>query len=117
MGRDGRSRAAILAVLVGGRPVSCRELVVETGLSRNRVYAALDRCWRRGLVLRTRAPPSIVESREVGGKGGYRPSYTAKMDENGFIRYIVRTLIDSMMRDFPKETWEVLEVFRARFVY
>ena len=51
----------------------------------------------------------VLESREVGGKGGYRPLYTAKIDENGFVRYIVRTIIDSLMRDFPKETVEVLK--------
>jgi hypothetical protein len=69
MGRDGRSRAAILAVLVGGRPVSCRELIEETGFSRSRVYATLDRCWRRGLVLRTVAPIYYPE-RVVKGRGG-----------------------------------------------
>ena len=51
----------------------------------------------------------VLESRKVGGKGGYRPSYKAKMDENGFVKYIVRTIINSLIRDFPQETREVLK--------
>jgi len=51
----------------------------------------------------------ILESREVSGKGGYYPIYTAKMDEKEFQRHIARTIIDSLMRDFPKETKEVLK--------
>jgi hypothetical protein len=50
----------------------------------------------------------VLESREVG-KGGYRPRYTSKMDEKEFIRYIVRTIIESLMRDFPRETLEALK--------
>lgn len=33
------------------------------------------------------------------------------MDEKGFKRHIARTIIDSVMRDFPEETKEVLEEF------
>jgi len=51
----------------------------------------------------------VLESREVGGKGGYRPVYRAKMDENGFVGYVIRTIIDSLMRDFPQKTTEVLK--------
>ena len=51
----------------------------------------------------------VLESRVVGGKGGYRPLYTANMDEKGFIRYIARTIIDSLMRDFSQETMEALK--------
>ena len=69
MCRLGRSRAAILAALACGDPLSCREIMAETELSRNQTYNALHRCWRRGLVLRTRAP---IHSRErvFKGRGG-----------------------------------------------
>lgn len=50
----------------------------------------------------------VLESRDVSGKGGYRPKYTAKMDEKEFTKYIIRTIIDSLMRDFPMETRDVL---------
>ena len=69
MGRLGRSRATILAALVNGSPKSCREIMKETGLSRNQVYCALDRCWRRRLVLRT-SRPIHAQERVFKGRGG-----------------------------------------------
>jgi hypothetical protein len=51
----------------------------------------------------------VLESREVSGKGGYRPVYKAKMDENGFVGYVVRIIIDSLMQDFPQITTKVLK--------
>jgi len=52
MGRND-SRRAVLSPLMGGEALSCREIMSEAGLSTNVVYKAVDRCWRRGLVLRT----------------------------------------------------------------
>ena len=51
----------------------------------------------------------VLESRDVSGKGGYHPVYTAKMDENEFQRHIARTIVDSLMRDFPQITNELLK--------
>jgi hypothetical protein len=34
------------------------------------------------------------------------------MDEAGYCRYLLRTVIESMMRDFPGEIREVLEEYR-----
>ena len=53
----------------------------------------------------------VLESREVSGKGGYYPVYTAKMDENEFQRHIAKTIVDSLMRDFPQETRKILKEF------
>ena len=44
----------------------------------------------------------------VSGKGGYRRSYSGKMDERGFKVYIAETVIRSLLRDFPEETREVI---------
>ena len=55
----------------------------------------------------------ILESREVTGKGGHYPKYTAKMDEKEFQRRIARTIIESLMRDFPWITTEVLKEFTS----
>ena len=49
--------------------MSCRESTEGTGLSRNRVYPALYRCWRRGLVLRTRRP-ILSHEKVFKGRGG-----------------------------------------------
>ena len=63
--------------------------------------------------LKTMDELGILESREVSGKGGYYPIYTTKMDENEFQRHIARTIVDSLMRDFPKITREVLKEFTS----
>ena len=56
----------------------------------------------------------ILESREVSGKGGRYPIYTAKMDEKEFQRQVARTIIDSLMRDFPQITVKVLKDIISR---
>jgi len=33
------------------------------------------------------------------------------MDEMGYVKYILGTMVESMMRDFPEATREVLEAF------
>ncbi len=49
---------------------------------------------------------------EVSGKGGFRRIYRAAMDEGTFKRAIAKTVIDSLLRDFPKETMEaILETY------
>ena len=55
----------------------------------------------------------ILESREVSGKGGYHPVYTAKMDEKEFQRHIAKTIVDSLTRDFLQITTEVLRELRV----
>jgi hypothetical protein len=58
-----------MGVLAGGEPMSCREIIRATGLSRSQVYNALYRCWRRGLVLRT-ARSLLSHERVFKGRGG-----------------------------------------------
>ena len=43
------------------------------------------------------------------GKGGRFRIYTTKMNESEYRKYMLRTIINSMMRDFPEETIEVLQ--------
>ena len=50
---------------------------------------------------------AVLESRKVRGKGGYHPSFTAKIDKKEF--HFARIFIDSLMRDFPQITTEVLK--------
>jgi len=63
------SRGGVLGALFEASPLSCREIIERTGLSRSQVYNALYRCWRSGLVLRTR--DTIYERERVfrGRKG------------------------------------------------
>lgn len=68
MGRTA-TRDPILKTLMGCDPISCREIVSETGISSNRVYKSIDRCWRAGLVLRTEKPIHVQE-RVFRGRNG-----------------------------------------------
>jgi len=43
------------------------------------------------------------------GKGGHFNLYYAKLDERGFERHVIRVLLESLMRDFPEVTEEVLK--------
>ncbi len=49
--------------------------------------------------------------RDATGKGGHHRIYITKLDENGYKKYIVRTLLESVTKDYPKETKEVLKAF------
>ena len=49
------------------------------------------------------------------GKGGHRRIYYTNLDEKEYKKYILRTVIKSMMEDFPEETLEVLnEIFSSK---
>ena len=43
------------------------------------------------------------------GKGGHRWVYSPAMDEAGFKQYIAKTILESLLRDFPEETAEAVE--------
>jgi len=52
--RPSVSRDGVLRVLFEHSPLSCREIVKRSGLSRSQVDNVLYRCWREGYVLRSR---------------------------------------------------------------
>ena len=41
---------------------------------------------------------------EETGKGGYHRVYKPELDETGYRKYLAKTVISSLMRDFPEET-------------
>ena len=43
------------------------------------------------------------------GKGGHFNLYYAKLDERGFEKHVIRVLFESLMRDFPEVTDEVVK--------
>jgi predicted transcriptional regulator len=51
----------------------------------------------------------ILNYTEETCKGGTRRKYAPALDEAGFQRYIVRTVFDSFIQDFPNETIEALK--------
>jgi len=53
----------------------------------------------------------VLDYEERSGKGGYHRVYFPKMDETGYRKHILREVIESMERDFPEETKEVIKEF------
>jgi predicted transcriptional regulator len=53
----------------------------------------------------------VLGFRDATGKGGHHRIYITKLDENGYKKYVVRTILESVSRDFPKETEDVLKSF------
>ncbi|MEM3572837.1 MAG: helix-turn-helix domain-containing protein [Nitrososphaeria archaeon] len=70
MGKYGVSRKRILAVLADGKPRGLRDIVKATGLSHDVVSANLLRCWRDGLLLRTKSP-IYKQERVFKGRAGW----------------------------------------------
>ena len=53
----------------------------------------------------------VLSFSKATGKGGWHGVYKPAMDELEYRRHMLRTLISSMMRDFPEETRDVLREF------
>ena len=53
----------------------------------------------------------VLSWRDATGKGGHHKIYITKLDESGYKKYVVRTLLESVTKDFPKVTEEVLKPY------
>ena len=51
----------------------------------------------------------ILGFRDGTGKGGHHKIYYPLMDEKEYRTHIIKTIVESMMTDFPEETIEVLK--------
>ena len=63
------------------------------------------------LFLNRMVDQGVFSFRDATGKGGHHRVYVAKLDEKGYKKYLLRTAIVSMMRDFPEETREVIREY------
>ena len=53
----------------------------------------------------------VLGFREATGKGGRHRVFFPVLDEAGYRTFLLRTVIDSMMRDYPVETRKVLNEY------
>ena len=53
----------------------------------------------------------VLSWRDATGNGGHHKIYITKLDENGYKKYVIHTLLDSVAKDFPEATEEVLKSF------
>jgi hypothetical protein len=51
----------------------------------------------------------VLKGEERTGKGGYHWIYSPAMDESEFKQHIARTILESLLRDFPEETAEAVK--------
>ena len=54
----------------------------------------------------------VLDYRSATGKGGHHRIYYPIMDERGYKKHLLKTIVKSMMRDFPEETEEALKELR-----
>lgn len=59
--------------------------------------------------LNTMCDDGILRYKEETCKGGMRRKYFPALDEEGFKKYIARTVIESLLRDFPEQTLEAIK--------
>ena len=60
------------------------------------------------LFLNRMVDQGVLSWRDATGKGGHHRIYVTKLDEVEYRKYVLRTVIESMIEDFPEETYEVL---------
>ena len=54
----------------------------------------------------------VLDYRTATGKGGHHRIYYPKMDEWAYKKHLLKTVVKSMLRDFPAETKEALKELR-----
>ncbi len=57
------------------------------------------------------ADQGVLDYRTATGKGGHHRIYFPIMDERGYKKHLLKTVVESLMRDFPAETREALKEF------
>ncbi len=63
------------------------------------------------LFLSRMADQGVLDYRTATGTGGHHRVYYPIMDERGYKKHLLKTVVESMMRNFPAETREVLKGF------
>jgi len=51
---------------------------------------------------------SVLNYRTGTGKGGHHRIYYPLLDEKAYKKHLLKTIVESLMRDFPEETREAL---------
>jgi len=63
------------------------------------------------LFLRRMEGQGVLGSWDTTGKRGHHKIYYPLMYEKGYKKHLIKTMVESLMRDFPEETKEVLRVY------
>ena len=83
----------------------------EKGLSSREVYeyvnGKIDGSISRASIitfLKVMADEGVLDYEERTGKGGHHRVYTPRLNESEFKKYVAKTMITSLLKDFPEET-------------
>ena len=57
----------------------------------------------------------VLDYRSATGKGGHHRIYYPVMDERGYKKHLLKTVVESLKRDFPGETKEALKELKVSF--
>ena len=95
-------------------PAGCARAIWATpeGLGSRAVWDRVNAELKPNTISRASVINFLEEMRETGvlkgvertGKGGHHWVYSPAMDEAGFKQHIARTILESLLRDFPEET-------------
>jgi len=64
------------------------------------------------LFLNKMVDEGILDYVERTGKGGIHKLYKPKFNQSSFIKHIVRRIFSSLMKDYPKETLEIIKSYK-----
>ena len=76
----------------------------DKSMSRASVIFFLNRMFDQG----------VLNFRTRTGKGGHHRIYYPLLDEKAYKKHLLKTIVESLMRDFPEETKEALEELKPR---
>ncbi|MBS7630065.1 BlaI/MecI/CopY family transcriptional regulator [Candidatus Bathyarchaeota archaeon] len=94
------------------RGVTSREVYANV----NKVLENLKTISRASIInfLNDMCDEGVLAYEEETCKGGMRRKYFPKLDEEGFKKYVAKTVFQSLLKDFPEQTLEALgEVLSA----
>jgi len=77
------------------------QLRTDESISRASIILAMNRFVDRG----------VLGFRDGTGKGGHHKVYYPLMDEKGYLKYFLKSMVEGMRRDSLEATREVLEAF------
>ena len=90
----------------------------ETGVTSREVYQHVNKALkgvktisRASIInfLNSMCDEKVLNYVEETCKGGMRRKYSTGLDEDGFKKYIARSVVESLLKDFPEETMDALK--------
>ncbi len=84
--------------------ITNKRLEPDKTISRASVIFFLNRMFEQG----------VLNFRSRTGKGGHHRVYYPVLDERAYKKYLLKTIVQSFMRDFPEETREALKELTPR---